>query len=117
MIKSLKWMGVRTDRYQEMREFYSDKLGLELFDEESDYVDFLLPNGDRVELFAPGSIPDEPLDTPVMGLEVEDVDQARRHFESRGVEFIGPVRQGKTLRWTYFRAPDGHVYELVGPAK
>ena len=50
----------------------------------------------------------------IVGLEVENIVEARRDMESRGVEFIGPTEtDADGSASAYFCAPDGFVYELV----
>jgi len=117
LIKGLKWLGVRTPHFEAMAGFCRDVLGLTTLSHGSDCVDFELPNGDRVEIFAPSFATEEPLDVPVVGFLVDDVRAARRELEGRGVEFIGPVHEGASLAWSYFRAPDGHMYEITGPVE
>ena len=49
-----------------------------------------------------------------MGFEVADVETARAGMQADGVEFIGPVHDGDPgRRWSHFRGPDGHIYELT----
>jgi hypothetical protein len=43
--------------------------------------------------------------------QVDDVRAARKEIESHGVEFVTDVN-GNSEAWTYFRGPDGYLYEL-----
>ena len=117
LLESLKRFGGEDDLPDvEVEAPSADELtrGLSVLAESAEGVDFELPNGDRVEVFAPDACPGEPLDRPVAGFHVDDVREARRELEARGVAFLGDVGVGQTLEWSYFRAPDGHVYEIVG---
>jgi hypothetical protein len=56
---------------------------------------------------------------PVVGFEVADVWAARQALERRGVQFVTDVEgtNDDGASWTYFRGPDGQVYELQRPDK
>jgi catechol 2,3-dioxygenase-like lactoylglutathione lyase family enzyme len=118
-VKGLVWVGTRTSAYDAMVRFFRDGLGFRLAHEEPDFAGLLLPNGDKAEVFGPSDEEHAHFDSgPVVGFLVDDVAAARAHLETLGmVEFIGPVHSwpGGTA-WQHFRAPDGNVYELVGPA-
>jgi catechol 2,3-dioxygenase-like lactoylglutathione lyase family enzyme len=117
-IKGLAWVGTRTAEYGAMVRLFREVLGLRLADEELDFAGFDLPNGDRVELFGPSDTEHTHFDSgPVVGFLVGDIMGARAELEAAGmVELLGPLR-----RWPgdsasqHFRAPDGNVYELLGP--
>ena len=49
---------------------------------------------------------------PSSGLSSEDVRSARKELESRRVEFVTDVEGNESEAWTYFRGPDGYLYEL-----
>ena len=53
LIKGLRWLGSQTDRYEDMKNFCHDVLGLVLDHEEPDFVAFKLPDGSIVEVFGP----------------------------------------------------------------
>ena len=36
-------------------------------------------------------------------------------MEGKRVEFVAPVFTTEGWGWTYFRAPDGNVYQIQGP--
>ena len=116
-VKGIRWIGTRTDKFDEMVKFYKDTLGLVQSYSEEGFAAFDMPNGDRVEVFAP-DYPDHAHFTtgPVGGFEVEDIENARLEMEEKGIEFLGPTAGNKS-RWAHFRAPDGNVYELTQPAK
>ena len=118
-VKRLSWLGTRTERYDEMTAFVRDVLGLSLVHEEPGFAMFQLPGADHdyVEVFGPDS-PDEAFYTtgPVVGLLVDDVDQARVEMGAAGIELIGPIHSASTvegMRWFHFRGPDGNVYGVM----
>ena len=118
-VRGIQWAGVRTTEYEAMVRLFRDGLGLELAHEAPDFAGLMLPNGDKVEVFGPSDEEHAHFDSgPVVGFLVDDVAAARAQLEALGmVEFIGPLQSwpGGTA-WQHFRAPDGNVYELVGPA-
>ena len=117
-VKGLAWAGTRTREYGAMVKLFREGLGLQLAHEELDFAGFMLPNGDNVEVFGSSDQEHVHFDSgPVVGFLVDDVPAARAQLDATGiVELIGPVHSwpGGTA-WQHFRAPDGNVYELVGP--
>jgi catechol 2,3-dioxygenase-like lactoylglutathione lyase family enzyme len=119
MIKGLCWLGTRADRYEDMKDFCHNVLGLALDHEEEDFVAFKLPDGSVVEVFGPSDEEHAYFGTgPVAGFEVDDIGAARARLEEAGAEFIGPVHRSEPTNqaWSHFRAPDGNVYELTQPS-
>lgn len=115
-IKGINWLGVRTERFDEMVRFYADTLGLPKAWEDEGFAAFKLPNGDTIEVFSAATPDKQHFDTgPVAGFQVDDIEQARHELEAAGIEFIGPIEGGRS-RWSHFRGPDGNVYELSQPA-
>ncbi len=113
-IKGVAWLGTRTERFIEMRDFFAFVTGLKPRIDEPDFAVFDLASGDRLEVF--GAPPGEKshMVAPVAGLLVDDVAAARGELEACGIEFIGPVEHADDGNsWSHFRAPDGHVYELT----
>lgn len=114
MIRSLSWLGVRTDRLDAMVDFYRNVIGIEPDVIEDDFVLYRLPSGDRLELFGTGGANAHFGTAPVAGFEVDDVGSARALLESRGVEFVHEGRdEGAGVAWAHFRAPDGNLYEIT----
>jgi hypothetical protein len=82
----------------------------------SDIGIWKLPDGGLVEIFAE----DEPehlffTTGPVAGFRVDDVTKARVELEEAGIEFLGPMERVEGRGWSFFRGPDGNVYEITGP--
>lgn len=114
MIRSISWVGVRTDRLDSMVDFYRNVMGIEPDVIEDDFVLYELPSGDRLELFGTGGANAHFGSAPVAGFEVDDVDSARALLESRGVEFVHEGRDKSAgVAWAHFRAPDGNLYEIT----
>jgi hypothetical protein len=110
-IRGIVWLGTRTERFDEMREFFHEITGVAPRDDPGLAV-FDLANGDRIEVLDT-EVGESHMVAPVAGFLVDDVAAARAELESRGIEFMGPIRSGADSSWSHFRAPDGHVYELT----
>jgi predicted enzyme related to lactoylglutathione lyase len=116
-VKSLAWLGTRTDRFDDLCRFYSEVFGLPKVAEEEGFAAFRLPTGDHIEVFAADVEDHRHFSTgPVVGFEVDDIDAARAEMEALGIELLIPTGEGTTSRWAHFRAPDGNIYELTEKA-
>lgn len=114
-IGGLKWLGIRTERYEETVAFFRDALELEVKETTESFVAFKAPNGDVIEVFDTTDTDHSFFTTgPVAGFGVDDVAAARSELEGRGLEFIGPICGEAGERWTHFHGPDGNVYEITG---
>jgi len=91
-VRNVRWVGVRTDRYEAMVGFLRDVLGLRVNFEEATTVEFTTSEGDEVQVLAPGhpyyEFFGEQANGPVPLFEVDDVHSARREFEAAGVEVV-----------------------------
>ncbi len=118
-IKGLSWVGIRTDKFDQMVSFFRDTLQIKSVIEEPGFIAFDLPNGDTVEIFADWYETHKHFTTgPVVGFDVEDIDETRALMEKNGIEFIGSTDgDSKVSRWAHFRGPDGNIYELKWRAK
>ena len=114
-VKGIAWLGTPTDRYDAMKRFAIDVLGLSPRIDQDDFAVFDLPDGDVFEIFGPRAIADEHqfMRSPVAGFLVDDVAAARAEMESKGVLFIGPLHGSGPAGWSHFFGPDGHVYEIT----
>jgi predicted enzyme related to lactoylglutathione lyase len=116
MITGLTWLGVRTERYEELIAFLKEGMGIEVDHVEDHFTAFKLPDGSRVEVFGP-SDPDHRFFTtgPVAGFRVNDIEATRSRLEAAGAESIGPIHRWEETgqAWSHFRAPDGNVYEVT----
>jgi predicted enzyme related to lactoylglutathione lyase len=113
-IKGLIWLGNRTSKFDEMKNFYQNVMGLSITYQEPGFAVMDLPNGDRIEIFGDESQYNLFFTHPVTGFLVDDITATRAKMESHGVEFIGPIHFHESGdAWSHFRAPDGFVYELT----
>jgi hypothetical protein len=118
VIKGIRWVGIATDRYAEMRVFALEVLGLRHAGEGEDFLEALAANGDKLELFGPRSPhPDYQFNSnpQVVGFLVDDIRAARNELDATsGVELLGELKvMDDGYAWQHFRAPDGLVYELT----
>ncbi len=118
-IAGFSWAGVRTDDFAGTVRFFADVLGLPLVYREDDRAValFQLPSGQIFEVFGPQNQWYDLHARPVLGFEVTDVHTVRQELEAQGVEFVTEVTESPDgAAWTYFRGPDGNLYELQRPA-
>lgn len=116
-VRGISWVGVKTDSYQQMRDFFAGVAGLAVDHEQTDFTVFRFPNGDKLEVFGPKAM-DPPgqfaTEKVVASLLVDDIDGAIDDLERAGVELMGTKQAGGDgYFWQHFRAPDGKVFELV----
>ena len=106
------WAGVRTADLNSAKRFFADVLGLRRSHEGKGLVQFELPSGQLFEVFGSESRYYRLHACPVIGFQVEDVQSAKRELESKGVEFVTDLFGDEKEAWTYFRGPDGTLYEI-----
>ncbi len=113
-VRRLGWLGIRTEKFEEMVGFMERALGLRLELRETGRAMFLLPNGDPIDVFDEADERYAHFTTgPVAGFLVDDVPKAREEVASAGA-WVGPLQQGQGFEWVHFRGPDGNLYELQG---
>ena len=116
-VLSLGWLGVRTEKYEAMSAFYRDTLGLEQIADPDSGSRFRLADGTEAHVY-PGDDGDHSFfrEGPVVGFSVDSFAAARARLLAAGIEFVYPEPQRLEGRaWQHFRAPDGNIYEIIGP--
>jgi len=109
-VLGLVFAGTATERRAEMVEFLGTTLGLERVGDPGVEADlFELPDGSRVAVAPVGSMGET---SRSLGFLVADLDEAVARLRGAGVEVDEPTANDKH-RYVHFRAPDGHLYELV----
>jgi len=106
------WAGVRTADLKAAERFFADVLGFSRIHGGQGLVQFEVPSGQRFEVFGSENRYYQLHACPVLAFQVEDVRAARKELESRGVEFVTDIVGDESEAWTYFRGPDGYLYEL-----
>jgi predicted enzyme related to lactoylglutathione lyase len=115
--RGISWVGVKTDSYRQMRDFFADVAGLAVDYERPDFAVLRFPGGDKLEIFGPeAEHPPEQFagEKVVASLLVDDIDEAIDELTRAGIELIGSKQGGDHgYLWQHFRAPDGKVFELT----
>jgi catechol 2,3-dioxygenase-like lactoylglutathione lyase family enzyme len=124
-VKGIASVGVCTADWDRTVAFYRDVLGFSIRSEGLLSVaqsavrcaELALSDGDFVEIFDE-DLPERDLfAATVVGFLVEDVAAARSEMAGKGVPFIGLVYRGVNWEWSYFRSPEGHVYQIMAELK
>jgi catechol 2,3-dioxygenase-like lactoylglutathione lyase family enzyme len=100
-----------------MCDFYKDVLQLEVLQADAKAARFKLADGTEAHVYS-----NEDTDHayfgagPVVGFAVESFSTTRAAMLQSGIEFLYPEPQCEDGRaWQHFRAPDGNIYEVIGP--
>jgi catechol 2,3-dioxygenase-like lactoylglutathione lyase family enzyme len=124
--EGINWILAPTARFQDSLAFFRDVMGLPVVEvgvpvvdtQFSRFAQVKLPNGVVLEIVEPKDAVSQLYRAPVVSITVDDVVQAKRELEEQQVEFVAPVFDTQEgWGWTYFRAPDGSVYQLQGPLR
>jgi catechol 2,3-dioxygenase-like lactoylglutathione lyase family enzyme len=116
-VRSLGWLGVRTPDAAAMSAFYRDVLQLEVTLERPGATWFRLEDGTEVHVYGPDDQDHDFFGTgPVVGFEVESFRVAHDALTAAGIEFLyAEPQRAEGRAWQHFRAPDGNIYEIIGP--
>lgn len=106
------WAGVRTSDLKSTVRFFSEDLGLPVSYQGKGLVQFEMPSGQLFEVFSPENRYYRFHSCPVLAFQVDDVRQARMELASKGFVFETEIEGSDSEAWTYFRGPDGYLYEL-----
>jgi hypothetical protein len=111
------FVGFRTGRFDDMVALFGEVIGLQIIRQTPGATWFRLGTDAELHVYA-DTDPDHAFFTtgPVVGLRVDDVDATRARLEERGLEMLTEVERTETAAWCHFRAPDGTVLEIIGPA-
>lgn len=124
-VEGIGFLGIPTDRIDEMATFLEHCLGLTPGHHEPGWMVYRVPTGNRelVELFRPGEHDERLLPEgatgPTVAFNVRDLDQARADLVAAGTEIVLDVTWANDVfqssaypgfGWLFFRAPDGRIY-------
>jgi catechol 2,3-dioxygenase-like lactoylglutathione lyase family enzyme len=111
------FVGLRTDRFDEMVALFRDLLGLAVVREAPGATWLRLGPDAELHVYADVD-PDHAffMTGPVVGLRVDDLDDTQARLEAAGLEMLTDVERTESAAWCHFRAPDGTVLEIIGPA-
>jgi catechol 2,3-dioxygenase-like lactoylglutathione lyase family enzyme len=113
-VRNLRWLGVSVDDPATAAVFFRDVLGLRVLFDESDSVELETEDGDRVQLFGPGSRYFERGRRPFPLFEVDDAAAARSELWGRGIA-VGPLEADDEWEWFDVPGPGDVVYEHGSP--
>jgi catechol 2,3-dioxygenase-like lactoylglutathione lyase family enzyme len=116
-VLSLGWLGVRTANAAAMSGFYRDVLGLELIREQPNAKWYRMSDGTEAHIYDSDDRDHSFFGSgPVVGFNVDSFKAAHEAMTKAGIQFLYPEPQRKDGRaWQHFRAPDGNIYEIIGP--
>ena len=116
-VRGLGWLGVRTPKTSAMVEFCREVLGLELILDRTSASWFRMADGTQFHVYGPDDEDHKFFGSgPVVGFHVDSFAAAHAVMVKAGVEFLYPEPQRNSGQaWQHFRAPDGNVYEIIGP--
>ena len=110
------FVGIRSDRLDETVALFRDVIGVPVTRETDNLVGFRLADGTVLELYGPANEFHAFFTTgPVVALQVDNFDVARRAMLTAGVNFIGDVQHADGISWQHFYCPDGTILEISGP--
>jgi catechol 2,3-dioxygenase-like lactoylglutathione lyase family enzyme len=121
--EGINWVISCTPHFEQTVAFFRDVLGLTVTAEGTPttdtqftrYTQFSLPAGGVIEVVEPIADVQQLYTAPIISLTVDDLTQARKELEEQQVIFVAPIfRTSDGWGWTYFRAPDGNIYQLQG---
>ena len=116
MIRSLRFLGVRTDAFAETVALYRDVLRLPQTEDRPGAAWFRAADGSSIHVYGVDDADHEFFGMgPVVGLEVDDFETARAAMVAAGIEFLGEPQRDGGVAWNHYRGPDGNVYEIIGP--
>ena len=124
--EGISWVISCTSNFEQTVAFFRNVMGLAITDEGvpvtdtqfTRYAQIKMSNGVVLEIVEPDERVRQLYDAPIVSFTVDDVAQARRELEGIQVEFVAPIFSTKEgWGWTYFRAPDGNVYQIQGAYK
>ncbi len=121
--EGMNWVLTCTPNFEQTVAFFRDVLGLAVTAEGipttdlqfTRYAQITLPTGGVLEIVEPTADVQQLYTAPIVSFTVDDLRQARRELEAQEVVFVAPIFSTKEgWGWTYFRAPDGNIYQLQG---
>lgn len=115
-ILGLNWVGIKSAKYNEMKEAFAGILSNSPHYEEEDFSVFLLSNGDRLEIFGPKGLGPSykfKSNSVVASFLVDDMDEAIGRLKSIGLRILGKGDSDRSgYRWQHFLMPDNSVWEI-----
>lgn len=120
----VNWIINPTTNFEQTVTFFRHVLGLPITAEGvpvtdvqfTRYAQITMPTGDVLEIVEPHADVQQLYTAPIISLTVDNIVEARRELEEQQSVFVSPIfRTDDNYGWSYFRAPDGNIYQLQGP--
>ena len=109
-ILGLIFAGTSTEHRSLMTSFLEDTLALDRVHVDGVEADlFALPDGSTFAVASPGGMGETDRS---LGFRVDDLDAVAQTLRDAGIEIDEPNTNAQE-KYLHFRAPDGHIYELV----
>jgi catechol 2,3-dioxygenase-like lactoylglutathione lyase family enzyme len=116
VVKGIGFVGIRSERSDEMVKLCRDLLGMPLVREGDGVAGFSLADGTVLEVYGPQEAFHAFFNTgPVVGFRVDDFDATRSRMIAAGVSFVGVAQHRNGESWQHFHCPDGTIAEIIGP--
>jgi catechol 2,3-dioxygenase-like lactoylglutathione lyase family enzyme len=113
---SVCFLGLRTREFEAMRRLYAEAYGLPVLRVGRGAVWFQLADGAELHVYAETDEYHRFFGVgPVPGLLVDDFSAAVERLTAHGVEWLTEPDTAGGRIWRHYRAPDGNVYEVMGP--
>jgi hypothetical protein len=114
---TVSFVGLRTSSFDAMRQLYAEAYRLSILHEGPGVVWFALADRAELHLYAESDEYHSFFGAgPVVGLLVDDYLGMVQRLSDQGVEWITQPDTAGGRTWRHYRAPDGNVYEVMGPA-
>lgn len=111
IVRGIVFAGTATEARREMRDFVRDVLGMAPASVDGVEADlFDLPDGSSFAVASPQGMGSTERS---LGFLVDDVREAAAELAAAGVVVDAEVSGNARERYVHFKAPDGHLYELV----
>ena len=115
MVRSIRFIGVRTPAFEAMTSLYRDLLGAEIVSLDERSARFRAADGTSLDVYPAGD-PDHDFfgSGPVVGFRVDEFGATRARMVAAGIAFLGEPQRDRGAVWNHFVGPDGNVYEIIG---
>jgi len=118
-VKKIEATALFVKDIEKSKEFYIKKLGMKKTEEEEDFVNLKIGKN-NIALLGPKIVKqliNENITSPgnscLITAEVDNLDKTYKELKSKGIKFMEkPKMQDWGQYTTYFKDPDGHIWEI-----